>query len=107
MLSKQLQDQIEQEGSERAEGWQDKMKSQIAKTEYESGAEKYAEKWQEAQQLVERYEKALKDFANRLNEVCGQNGIITSGIHFIIDDMLMFPLAPKTGSDETKGASDR
>lgn len=60
-----------------------------------------AKEYAELKAKVEWYEKALSGFANRLNEVCGQNGIITAGIHFIIDDMLMFPLTPKTGSDDT------
>lgn len=60
MLNKQLQEQIEQEGNDRAEGWVNKMKAQIAKTEYELGAEKYAALWQAAEAKAERYEKALK-----------------------------------------------
>lgn len=55
------------------------------------------DKLQEAQQLVERYEKALK----RINDTgwaLGIQGCI---------NVATKALTPKTGSDETKGASDR
>lgn len=101
MLSKQLQEQIEQEGKGRAVGFENRLSANIAKTEYELGAEKYAALYETAVARAERAERALRDFAEKLNEVCGQNGIITAGIHFIIDEMLMYEYVNhKNGSDE-------
>lgn len=102
-MNKELQEQIDTEAKAEAKKLTGRVP--IFRMGYESGyydgAEKYAEKLQAAEAKIEWYEKALKDFANRLNETCGQNGIITAGLHFIIDEMLTFELlTPKTGNDE-------
>lgn len=64
MLSEQLQKQIEQEAAQAASmqfhpKWSPDQNTACRIT-YRQGATEYAEKWQEAQQLIERYEKALK-----------------------------------------------
>lgn len=67
-LTPELQSQIEQEAESRTARLNDNNDFQGGiiqgnKDGYEAGAEKYALKWQEAEQRAERYEKALKDIA--------------------------------------------
>ena len=45
-LTPELQKQIEREADRRAVGFETKLLASVAKTEYEIGAEIYAEKWQ-------------------------------------------------------------
>lgn len=98
MLSKQLQDQIEQEAIDgtkvRAENAGDVGWNQGYERGYEAAGEKYAEKLHEAQQLVDRYEKALKqieqmsDPGDYFKAICDMKAIASKA------------LTPKTGSDD-------
>jgi hypothetical protein len=67
---------------------------------YIDGAFKYAEKWQQEKELRERYEKALKDFADRLKEHCEKMGVTSVVLQRITIDMEEFTLTPKTSTDE-------
>lgn len=111
-LTPELQKQIEQEAGERAEGWTDRMKSEIAKSEYYIGATVYAEKWQEEKELRERYEKALKAIAKpiaHLQQKAEKEGASLNG-HFaqelarsaaFLQSLADEALNPKTSTDET------
>lgn len=98
MLNEQLQKQIEQEGAQAASmqfhpKWSPDQNTACRIT-YSQGATEYAKKWQQAQQLVERYEKALKqieqmsDPGDYFKAICDMKAIATKA------------LTPKTGSDE-------
>lgn len=54
------------------------------------------EKWQSAQQLVERYEKALKEIQEHIKKTLKGNTVNIMGISLIIAEAL----TPKTGSDD-------
>lgn len=70
MLNEQLQAQIEQEAKDEAK----KMTARVPafRIGYEAGhydaAEKYALKWQEAEQKATRYEKALKEIQAKVRK---------------------------------------
>lgn len=91
MLSKKLKKQIESEGSERSEGFESILLATVAKTEYEIGAEKYAEKWQAAEARAERYYKALKEILCMTPTVTGANNM-----RYIARQAI----TPKTSTDE-------
>lgn len=59
-LPSELQSQIEQEAKDRSMGFENKGTGFIVRTEYALGAEKYAFKWQEAEQRADRYETVLR-----------------------------------------------
>lgn len=112
MLNEQLQAQIEQEGSQRSEGFETKLLASVAKVEYEIGAETYAEKWQasEADKVklnrtlksavdtgkkaiarAERYEKALKDIIALRRPLNDDTAVLIA----------LQALNPKTSTDDT------
>lgn len=94
-LTPELQKQIEQEGDQRSEGFETKLLASIAKTEYEIGAEIYAEKWQRAERKAERYEKALtlieqmSDPGDYYKAICDMKAIASEA------------LTPKQPTDDT------
>lgn len=117
MSSEQLQKQIEQEAIDgtkvRAESEGDIGWNQGYELGYEAAGEKYAMQWQEAQQLVERYEKALKFILKWEFPPTGQFWDIdklqpmsyaacygSNGERDFMRNVANEALTPKTGSDE-------
>ena len=105
MLSHELQKQIENEAVEgqKAHPYDDYDHGYNNGYErgYEAAGEKYGQLHETALARAERAEKALREFANKLNEHCGQQGIYSAGIHRIIDEMLMYEhVNNKIRSDE-------
>lgn len=116
MLNEQLQKQIEQEAESNTLDFKDNNDYQAGKIDgykegYEIAGEIYAEKWQSAQQLVERYEKALKAIISPiayLQRKAVDEGAILGGqmaqylannVSFL-QEIATKALTPKTGSDE-------
>lgn len=100
-----MQKQIEQEADVITARMNDRNDYEAGKVKgfeegYIKAGERYAEKAQAAETRADRHEKALREFADRLNDVCGQQGIISAGIHFIIEDMMT--LTPKPTTDERR-----
>lgn len=87
-LAPELQTQIEQEAA--------KLYPLIGhvkkKIGYETGAKKYAEKWQEAEARADRYEKALKEIYGHAGFVPHKHEMIT---------IAREALTPKTSIDDT------
>lgn len=111
MLNEQLKKQIRNEATSSAANFHyypGSEQFEDMETAYETGAFKYAEKWQSAQQLVERYEKALIKIVSLSCKVDSRNAILElkSIASMAVAKENEAP-TPKTGSDETKGASDR
>lgn len=105
MSKEQLSDQIEQEAEANTLHFKDVNDYDAGriggyKEGYEAAGVKYAALWQEAEQRAERAEKALREFADRLNEHCTRQGVYSAGIHKIHDEMKSFALTPKTSDDE-------
>lgn len=65
-ISPELAVQISDEAKERAEGWADRMNSDIAKSEYYIGASSYALKWEQAELLIEKMAKALDEIKGHI-----------------------------------------
>lgn len=115
MLNEQLQTELDQEAKAEAKKLTGRVP--IFRMGYEAGhydgAEKYAEKWQQAQQLVERYEKALKFILKWEFPPTGQFWDIdklqpmsyaacygSNGERDFMRNVANEALTPKTGSDE-------
>lgn len=96
MLSKQLQDQIEQEA---IDGQQILPATEYSlginkgyEIGYEAAGEKYGQLYETALARAERAEKALK-------EICGYGGVLVPAKHTMIA-IANEALTPKTGEDE-------
>lgn len=113
-LSPELQKQIEQEAKSSAADFNyfpGSEECEDLESAYTAGATKYAEKLQEAQQLVERYEKALKAIISPiayLQRKAVDEGAILDGqmAQYLANNVSFLQaiatkaLTPKTGSDE-------
>lgn len=107
MLNEQLQKEINQEANDYAntevcdwgkiQGNNQLDKWEIAHDAYRDTAMKYAEKWQQAQQLVERYEKALKEIETIIEQAINEAIFVDE---WAISLVIKKALTPKTGSDE-------
>ena len=92
MLNEQLQKQIEQEAKAYASLFKHGEDFRILG--YKDGAIRFADRLQEAQQLVERYEKALKQIEQMSDPGDYWKAIID------MKAIASEALTPKTGSDE-------
>lgn len=107
MLSKQLQDQIEQEAAHEARmhfhPQYSRDQNTACRINYKNGAEKYAALYETAVARAERAEKALKDFAKQIKMHCNKMGIRSVVIQCIANRMeeldITEALTPKTGED--------
>lgn len=103
MLNEQLQTELDQEAKAEAKKLTGRVP--IFRMGYEAGhydgAEKYAEKWQEAQQLIDETTEKIIDLMDFVAEAKGQisDEEIISQVRKSLPGLLE-ALTPKTGSDE-------
>lgn len=105
MLNEQLQSELDQEAKAEAKKLTGRVP--VFRMGYEAGhydaAEKYALKWQEAEQQAERYEKALKDIWTKAKRgIFPHLPVETMGAQVCIeiDQYIAELLTPKQTPDE-------
>lgn len=106
MLNKQLQAQIEQEATSSAANFHyypGSEQFEDMESAYETGAKKYALKWQQSEQRAARYEKALKEIQAKVNKgIFPHLPVETMGAQMCIeiDQYITDLLTPKQGTDD-------